>query len=283
MDSFARGRGPRRSAQRGFTLIEIMVVVLIIGTLVVVTVLSLGATGRDSGLQQERDRLAALIAYTRERGGMLTLEYGIRCGRHGYRFVFYDNRLLRWVPETVDDTLRPRKLPAGLLLSLVIEGHPIVLDDSALKVKAVAATPPGGTVSASSGGLGSITGSGGLSGLSSSGGLGNGGFSRGGLSSSGSSYGSTGLGSGFTSLGSSSGSSSSFNTGSSSGSSTGGGSGLDNQPDSNMPQIMLFSNGDTNTFALTMQREGVNRTATIQSSDDGDGTIKVGDIVEPKR
>jgi hypothetical protein len=50
-----------------------------------------------------------------------------------------------------------------------------------------------------------------------------------------------------------------------------------------MPQIMLFSNGDTNTFALTMQREGVRRTATIQSSEDGDGTIKVGDIVEPKR
>jgi type II secretion system protein H len=281
MDSFARGRGPRSSAQRGFTLIEIMVVVLIIGTLVVVTVLSLGATGRDSGLQQERDRLAALIAYTRERGGMLTLEYGIRCGQHGYRFVFYDNRLLRWVPETVDDTLRPRKLPAGLLLTLVIEGHPIVLDDSALKVTPVATPPPGRNPATlgSSGGLGSITGAGGLSGLSSSGGFSSGGFGG----SSGSGYSSGGLGSGFTSLGSSSGTSSSFSTASSSGSSGGGGSGLGNQPDSNMPQIMLFSNGDTNTFALTMQREGVNRTATIQSSDNGDGTIKVGDIVEPKQ
>jgi len=48
-----------------------------------------------------------------------------------------------------------------------------------------------------------------------------------------------------------------------------------------MPQILLFSNGDTNSFVLTMSREGMNRSVTLQSSDDG--TIKVGDIVEPKQ
>jgi len=47
-----------------------------------------------------------------------------------------------------------------------------------------------------------------------------------------------------------------------------------------MPQILLFSNGDTNTFALTMAREGINRSVTLQSGDDGN--IKVGDIIEPK-
>lgn len=252
-----------------------MVVVFLIGMIVVVTVLSLGATGRDSGMQQERDRLAALIAYGRERGSMLTLEYGIRCGQHGYRFVFYDNRLMRWAPEKIDDTLRPRKLPAGLSLNLVIEGHPIVLDDNALKISRVAAAPAGGTVSAlgSSSGLGAIAGSAGLGALSSSGS-----FSSGASGAFGSSG---GLGSGFTSLGGSSGGGS---TGSSSSSSSGGsGSGLGDQPDNNMPQILLFSNGDTNSFALTMMRDGVNRSATLQSSDNGDGTIKVGDIIEPKQ
>jgi general secretion pathway protein H len=273
MGSVAHGRAARL-AQGGFTLIEIMVVVFIVGIIVVVTVLSLGATGRDSGLQQERDRLTALITYTRERGSMLTLEYGIRCGQHGYRFVFYDNRLMRWAPETVDDTLRLRKLPAGLSLNLTIEGHPIVLDDNALKVNPVAATAPGGTVSAlgSSGGFNAITGSAGLGALSSSGSSSVG--SSGGLGS-----GFTSLGSGFTSLGSSSSGGSSF-TGSSSG---GSGSGLGNQTDSNTPQILLFSNGDTNSFVLTMVRDGVNRSVTLQSSDNGDGTIKVGDIVEPKQ
>jgi len=261
------------------------VVVVLIGTIVAVTVLSLGATGRDSGLEQERDRLSALMTYARERGAMLTIEYGIRCGEHGYRFVYYDNRLMRWAPETVDDTLRARKLPAGLTLTLVVEGHPIVLDDQALKVSPLPRPAPGsssGPVLGSSSGLNAIAGSGGLGALSS------GGLSSGGLSSGGSLFGSSGgLGSGSSLTGSSGGSSgsglgSSFGSGFNSGSS-GGSSGLGNVTDSNMPQILLYSNGDLNSFALTISRDGVQRSATVQSNDNGDGTIKVGDIVEVKQ
>jgi type II secretion system protein H len=267
-----RSQSPRRFPQRGFTLLEIMIVVVIIGILVTGALLSLGAIGKDSGLQQERDRLSALIAYGRERGAMLTLEYGIRCGQHGYRFVYYDNRLMRWTPESVDETLRARNLPSGLQLDLTIEGHQIVLDDKALKVNPLATTPPGGTVSllgGSSSGMSTITGSGGLNSA-----LGNSGAARssgGAFGNPGSSSGSIGPGG---SLGSSGGSSS-FG-GSSSGSSSG--SGLDPGTDNNTPQIMLFSNGDTNTFILLMQRPNANRSVMLQSSDDG--TVKVGEIVD---
>jgi hypothetical protein len=41
---------------------------------------------------------------------------------------------------------------------------------------------------------------------------------------------------------------------------------------------MLFSNGDTNTFILLMQRPNANRSVLLQSSDDG--TVKVGEIVD---
>jgi type II secretion system protein H len=197
--------------QRGFTLIEILVVVVIIGVVVLGAILSLGATGKDSQLERERDRLSALMAYVHERGGMLTLEYGIRCGQHGYRFVYFDNITNQWAPETVDDTLRPRRLPAGLALQMLVEGRPIVLDDKALSLSKSATTPAGGTIST----LGDMP--------------------------------------------------SSFN----------------NQLADNSPQIMLFSNGDTNTFALTIARDGVGRSVTLQSQTDG--SIKVGDILEPKR
>lgn len=275
--------------QRGFTLLEIMIVVVIIGILVIGAILSLGATGKDSGLQQERDRLAALIAYVRERGAMLTLEYGIRCGQHGYRFVFYDNRLMQWTPETADDTLRLRRLPSGLQFRLTIEGRPIVLDDKALQIPPKPATLPGSananSLLGASSGMAAITGSGGLNGALGSSGAGyaasSGGFGSGNSSGSSSGSGSSGSSSGFSGGGgfSSSGGFSSFSSGGS-GSSSGG---LNSQAPDNSPQIMLYSNGDTNTFALTIERAGTGRSATLQSADDGSGTIKTGDIVEARQ
>ena len=201
----------RASRHSGFTLIEILVVVVIIGVIIVGAMLSLGATGKDSQLERERDRLFALMAYVHERGGMLTLEYGIRCGQHGYRFVYFDNITSQWVPETTDDTLRLRRLPAGLSLQLMIEGRPIVLTDKALTLGKRATTPAGGTVST----LGDL--------------------------------------------------SSSFTA----------------QLADNAPQVLLFSNGETNSFALTITRDGVGRNVTLQSS--ADGTIQVSDILEPKK
>ncbi|HWW20781.1 MAG TPA: type II secretion system minor pseudopilin GspH [Steroidobacteraceae bacterium] len=137
-------RWPAYRPQRGFTLLEVLVVMLIIALLTSAAIISLGSTGKDSELEKERDRLAALMSYVRERGAMLTIEYGIRCAPHGYRFVYFDNRTNQWQPEIVDDTLRLRHLPAGLNLSLVIEGHQIVLDDKNLTIPKALTTPAGG-------------------------------------------------------------------------------------------------------------------------------------------
>jgi type II secretion system protein H len=246
----------RRSIQQGFTLLEIMVVIVIIGIVVTGAILSLGATGTDSALQRERDRLSDLMAYGRERGAMLTLEYGIRCGQHGYRFVFFDNRLNQWRPETVDDTMRLRQLPSGLQLILSVEGHDIVLDDKALQFNSDPVVPTGGTLSD----LKSI-----LSGGSSS--------------SSGGASGANNANNPLTTPGSSGGLSAA-----SSGGGLGGGSssgGLGTNVNDNTPQIMLFSNGDTNSFVLTIARPDANHSATLQSNEDG--KIQVGDIVEVKQ
>ena len=110
-----------------FTLIELMVVMVIIGVVIAGTLLSLGTTGRDSQLEQERDRLYALIDYVRDRAALQTVEYGLRCEAGGFRFVMYDSRQARWVEDALDESLRPRKLPPGLELALSVEDRAIVL------------------------------------------------------------------------------------------------------------------------------------------------------------
>ena len=133
---------PRPAA--GFTLIELMVVVVIIGVVIAATLLSVGSTGRDSQLERERDRLAALIEYVRERAALQTLEYGLRCEIGGYRFVMYDSRAAKWLQDPLDESLRARTLPAGLELALRIEDRAIVLaarTDAARRVTPADLTP----------------------------------------------------------------------------------------------------------------------------------------------
>ena len=115
------------SCARGFTLIEILVVVAIIAVISVGVLLSVNLTGRDQELQKEGDRLNALFNYVREEAELQTREYGVLFDDDGYEFLTFDTHEGLWRSVSDDDALAARKLPDGLDLKLTLDGRPVVL------------------------------------------------------------------------------------------------------------------------------------------------------------
>ncbi|MGH8202497.1 MAG: type II secretion system minor pseudopilin GspH [Steroidobacteraceae bacterium] len=120
----------RASRHAGFTLLEILVVVLIIGILTAGMLLSMNFAGKDTQLETESKRLLSLMNYVQEQAELQTRDYGIYFGQSGYEFVVYDVRTGAWRSVPEDEALGERTLPSGLDFKLVVDARPIVLDET---------------------------------------------------------------------------------------------------------------------------------------------------------
>lgn len=118
-----------RSRQSGFSLLEIMVVVVIVGIVISVASLSMGILGKDRELKIQADRFMALADLVQDEATMQSREFGIEVMTGGYRFVEYDTLAGQWADIPGDDTLRLRTLPEDVEFELYLEDKRIVLDD----------------------------------------------------------------------------------------------------------------------------------------------------------
>ena len=122
---------PVRSTQpcrgSGFTLIEILVVVVIMGIISAIVVLGLGTLGDDRELRNEARRMTALIEMTLDEATLQGRDFGLELMRSGYRFVEFDPLTEQWSEVIGDDLMRPRSLAEGTEFDLFLEDKRVLL------------------------------------------------------------------------------------------------------------------------------------------------------------
>lgn len=107
---------------RGFTLVEVLVVVLIIGIILGFAVLSIGSRSLDDQLEQEARRLYQILQLAQEEAESQNLELGLRHTEQGYQFVSLGEEG-QWQAYAVSGPLRARQLPEPLDMALYVEGR----------------------------------------------------------------------------------------------------------------------------------------------------------------
>ena len=112
---------------KGFTLVEILVVLLIIAAVIALTVLTVNSTGRDSQLDEESRRIEGLVGLLHERALLEGRDFGLRIEPSAYEFVFYDTRRNRWLMMDQEREFRHRELPKGISFQLQLDSQTVVI------------------------------------------------------------------------------------------------------------------------------------------------------------
>ncbi len=124
---------------RGFTLLELLVVLVMVGIILGVAMISLGDGGRGDRIRQEGQRLAVLFNLLTQESVLNSVEYGVLLKPDGYSFLRFVEG--EWQPLQGDSLLQERALPGDMELTLYMDQVSVSLepqflqDDDEKKIK----------------------------------------------------------------------------------------------------------------------------------------------------
>lgn len=113
-----RARTPGRAA--GFTLIEVLVVVFVLGVALAAVGLRVGDGGRRDRLEQSAQRLRAVLELAAQEAVLRGTWLAASLDAEGYQVLTLRGR--QWVPAAAGEPFAPQRLPRTVRLALSVEG-----------------------------------------------------------------------------------------------------------------------------------------------------------------
>ncbi|MDP2227620.1 MAG: type II secretion system minor pseudopilin GspH [Moraxellaceae bacterium] len=102
----------------GFTLLEVLMVVLVVGILSSIVLLNINLGGPERRMADETERLASVLSLAAEEAVMQNREYGLLLEEQAYHFLCFDEKKQKWRGCTETPFLS-HDLPEGLELRLM--------------------------------------------------------------------------------------------------------------------------------------------------------------------
>lgn len=122
------------SRAKGFTLLELIVVIFIIGITLTFAALSINNRDQEQRAEQEAQSLAARLDLAAQESVLQSKELALELTEEGSGYQFLVLEAEGWrVLDADQDALRPRSLPGGMRLEMTLEGEEIQLTETSAK------------------------------------------------------------------------------------------------------------------------------------------------------
>ncbi|MGI2200292.1 type II secretion system minor pseudopilin GspH [Shewanella baltica] len=111
----------------GFTLMEVMLVILLMGLTAAAVTMSIGNSGPQQALDRTARQFIAATEMVLDETVLSGRFIGIVIEKTSYQFVFYKDG--KWDPLDKDRLLSEKQMEPGVVMNLVLDGLPLVQDD----------------------------------------------------------------------------------------------------------------------------------------------------------